>query len=295
VNAAGNAFSITNTGGSAIEGITNAVSSNGIRGIATVNGSNGVYGGTTASNGVGVRGESNSGTGIVAYGGSGIGLSASSLSGTGIHTSSTSGIALNVNGNLKIAGGNTNPGAGKVLTSDANGNASWQVAANTPKVAFKAYGIAGGQAVVSDQTIKKVHFGGEKYDLGNTYNLLTPGATPTNESSTFTVPVTGLYHFDFSLILSQDGTNQETERAYVHMVIERNGQRVEYVASYGTRAYDYVNILHADDAIMYQQSSTEHLLAGDKVYIEVYHNTGSSATFLFTEFAWFNGHLVMTL
>ena len=61
----------------------------------------------------------------------GIGVSGTSDDGIGGYFSSLSGLALQtgtggteINGALKITSGS--PGNGKVLTSDANGNATWQ-------------------------------------------------------------------------------------------------------------------------------------------------------------------------
>ena len=199
---ASSAFKITNSG-TAIEGITNGVSANGIRGIATVNGSNGVYGGSTSSTGVGVRGESNTGTGIIAYSGSGTGLSASSLSGTGIYTNSISGLALNVNGNLKIAGGNTNPSNGAVLTSDASGNAVWK----NNNIAFSVTGYPDPNytnvITIPANSTRTVHLTTEEFDYGNRYAVYV-GNSPAFGNSVFVASKTGLYHFDAAVGLESD-------------------------------------------------------------------------------------------
>ena len=82
---------------------------------------------------------------------------------------------VNVTGALTIQGGT--PGAGKVLTSDATGNASWQ---QSPQVGFSAYAS-------TPQTLTSgiVNFDSEEYDDGNNFS-----------SSTFTAPSAGVYHFD---------------------------------------------------------------------------------------------------
>ncbi|MFM2358355.1 MAG: hypothetical protein RLY16_348, partial [Bacteroidota bacterium] len=56
----------------------------------------------------------------------GFGVAGYSQSGTGIKASSDYGTAFEANGNLYLHGGNMQPGNGKVLTSDAFGNANWQ-------------------------------------------------------------------------------------------------------------------------------------------------------------------------
>ena len=272
VNAAGNAFSITNTGGSAIEGVTNAVSSNGIRGIATVNGSNGVYGGTTASNGVGVRGESNTGTGIIAYSGSGIGLSASSLSGTGIYTSSTSGLALNVNGNLKIAGGNTNPSNGAVLTSDASGNATWM----PHRIGFQAIGLNTSHDDLNTDTWYKIIFPNEAYDFANNFASYSGSAIPAPDgASTFTVPVTGVYHFESYLNLIVEGQTAEEVTASIRIRVYRNGNTfdIEEVPP----VEKYYNDYFEDTFVLFKISCDYLLVPGDKVSVELYHNNSDGA------------------
>ena len=60
---------------------------------------------------------------------------------------------------------NQSPAQGKVLTSDANGNATWQGA-----IAFKAVGIKfGGSAEYADNVEKKVPFRSIQYDMSNSF------------------------------------------------------------------------------------------------------------------------------
>ncbi|MCF0060528.1 hypothetical protein MUK70_14890 [Dyadobacter chenwenxiniae] len=127
---------------------------------------------------IGVRGSSESGTGV----------SGTSNYGIGVHASSTTGLALNVNGKLKIAGNGQAPGQGKLLTSDANGNASWQAPAIN-LIAFSETGIDGEGNINSTQglTPVKVNFGSVAYNLGGAYNGV---------ANVFTAPHNGIYHFD---------------------------------------------------------------------------------------------------
>lgn len=53
-------------------------------------------------------------------------IKAESESGTAVKATSPFGTALDVNGSVRITGGNTSPGNNKVLTSDASGNAIWK-------------------------------------------------------------------------------------------------------------------------------------------------------------------------
>lgn len=69
-------------------------------------------------------------------GGQGIGVEGAGNFGIGVLAKSFSGTALSVDGKMKIAGNGMTPGVGKVLTSDAAGNATWEGA-----VAFAAVGV----------------------------------------------------------------------------------------------------------------------------------------------------------
>ncbi|SKB51428.1 C1q-like domain-containing protein [Dyadobacter psychrophilus] len=127
---------------------------------------------------IGVRGSSETGTGV----------SGNSTNGVGVQATSANGLALNVNGKLKISGNGQAPGQGKLLTSDANGNASWQTPA-VNLIAFSEIGINGGGNINSTKglTLVKVNFGTLQYNLGGAYDVA---------SNNFTAPVNGIYHFD---------------------------------------------------------------------------------------------------
>lgn len=284
--------STTNNG---ILSTTSAVGFAGVRGEASVNGSNGLYGTNTSTNGVGVRGEaSGTGTGVIGYSTNGTGMSAGSIAGTGLYANSISGLALNVNGNVKIAGGNTTPGEGKVLTSDANGNATWQAAQTTPKIAFRAAGVADAigltNSIASSQFISpiysKVEFKAIGYDFGNGY---TPfNGTETGNTSTYVIPVRGLYHFDASInfvpALVFDYTDIE-----IAIMLVRDG-----TTSMLLRKGSYVSSL---DNTSVAVSGDVTLLAGDKVYVAVRQANISSLPSLMNDSYdqnFFNGHLVFS-
>ena len=93
-----------------------------------------------------------------------------------------------VAGSVKIADGTQ--GAGKLLTSDAAGNASWQTAASSN--AFRAYaGTATLIPSASGTTYTQVTFD------NMVYNQNPPGVFTGN---TFHAPTAGVYHFDISLL-----------------------------------------------------------------------------------------------
>ncbi|MCF2502656.1 complement C1q domain-containing protein [Dyadobacter sp. CY107] len=127
---------------------------------------------------IGVRGASDTGTGV----------SGTSTNGVGVSASSALGLALHVNGKLKIAGNGHSPAAGKILTSDANGNATWEKPA-VNMIAFSEVGISSGGTINSSggQGFVDVTFDNVAYNLGGSYN---------GQSNNFSVPSNGIYHFD---------------------------------------------------------------------------------------------------
>ncbi len=106
---------------------------------------------------------------------------------------------LEVIGNIKTDSFRMTTGAaaGKVLTSDANGNGSWQSPGSN--VAFKASKRTQQSFPVGISSTSIVIFSDEKFDYGNNYDPVT---------STFTAPSAGLYHFDITLssFLISDGS-----------------------------------------------------------------------------------------
>jgi hypothetical protein len=85
---------------------------------------------------------------------------------------------LDVNGSIKISGGS--PAAGKLLTSDANGLASWQAPASP--VNFKANAAIA--TSVPNNVITQLSFSNESFDNGNGYN---------NSGSIYFTPSSGVY------------------------------------------------------------------------------------------------------
>ena len=248
--------------GTAIEG--SSTSHIAIAGTSGGAGKSAIFGVSTSATGNGVQGYNATGTGILGASNTGIGVSAIS-----------NGTALNVNGNVKIAGGNTAPGTGKVLTSDANGNATWKGA-----VAFRASdGI--NQVVPNDMTLR-VLFTSESHDLGTDFDV---------PSSSFTVPEKGLYHFDVSIGWRHD--------LYTHasawLVRERNG--VMTTVAYTNNHFDYTYVWEHYDAPVVNRISTDLVLEpGDKIYVNVKQtNTDTEERTLTSYNCSFSGHLVTRL
>lgn len=145
--------------------------------------------------------------------GTGEAIRASSTTGTGVLAISTSGTALEVNGKIKIAGGNTNPTNGAVLNSDASGFATWKPS----RIGFAASTVPPQTTVVQNGlTITKVEFAVEDFDPGADFNSFT-GAVNSN-SSGFFAPVSGYYYFGAECYLSVD--NSQFVQGKIYLLIE---------------------------------------------------------------------------
>lgn len=248
-----------------ILGSSSGISSSALRGEATGAAGTGVYGNTTGATGYGVQGNATS---------SGTGVYGISVSGTALKGFSSSGYALDINGKVKIAGGNTSPSAGAVLTSDAQGNAVWK----NNKIAFRAEFAGAAAQDFANKVWQRVHFTTELYDYTGGYALHT-GSNPGLVTSSFTIPVSGLYHFDAGVQIS-DAVMLFTQ---FHLVIDRNGTLIY--------AWDEPNDnLSADGDFAWSQFSLDYQLqAGDRVYLEVYQWSDEWAK---VAKGFFNGHLV---
>ncbi|HRC33068.1 MAG TPA: hypothetical protein PK736_06460 [Bacteroidia bacterium] len=270
--------------GTAIEGITNAASYPAVEGWSTAaNGGKGVVG--IANNGtsaIGVEGNANAGIGVSGYSNTYRGVSGGSISGTALYGYSTSGYGLEVNGKIKISGGNTTPGAGKVLTSDASGNATWQApSATQPKVAFKA---AKATASIPHNQNTNINWTSELYDLSNNFDIVT---------KEFTVPVSGVYHFDASFYFHLSSLVYNLSEANITIQSNRNGT-ISYLSSHD----GVIKINTSYSQAISATSVDARLLAGDKVYVQVIQFNGGSLTA--TQAAatseavhYFSGHLVI--
>ena len=112
---------------------------------------------------------------------------------------------LDVRGGVKIMDGTQ--GAGKVLTSDGSGNASWQTpiigggGGSTPHVAFFAGNEAVANQLIPATTVQTVTF-------GNGFASFNDGGGYDPATSRFTPPVAGVYQVN--LTLNYQGTPGET-------------------------------------------------------------------------------------
>jgi C1q domain len=110
------------------------------------------------------------------------------------YTSNANAHAMKTYGALNFA--NIDEGAGKVLTSDASGNANWQY---QNQVAFAAYSTtqndgSDDEFFVDDSEANQYHtinFRYQDYDLGT--------GSYSNASNSFTAPFNGVYHFNATI------------------------------------------------------------------------------------------------
>jgi hypothetical protein len=273
-------FTVGNTGSlSTIFGSTQGSAAVALEGIATGTGGYGLAGHNSGNIGFGVAGEGIDNAAVSAT---------STGTGVALRGNSPAGYGLITNGNLKLGGSNMAPAANLVLTAiDADGNARWQestfekivFAMENPTSAYNSY--------ASNQT-SKVHFSFEAYDLGNDAQV-TPSFTPlTPAQSTFTVPVTGVYAFNFNLFIS---INTEVFCDYVgaEIKVNRSGNvstlytSEQYFSPSQNRGY------------VLRGACQKQLQAGDIIYLTFRQVNSSAATVSFlTNYGrtFFTGRLV---
>ncbi len=290
---AGNAIDATGTTGAGVYG-RSGVQASGLAGVVGLNthptGGYGVLGIAQATNSSGVYGSSNSGTGVTGYSNTKYGVKGSTISGTGLYGSSSTGYGLESVGKLKISGGNTNPAEGAVLTSiDEGGNAVWK----KRKVGFLVQNRNTNLDQFPAGVSTTVHLFNEAYDYGNNYSLYT-GSSPSFGNSVFTAPVAGLYHFDAGLRIV-NGSYHVIEAAQLKLSIIRSGVgKIEYVEGFSHAVY-YEDGSGINKSIVRARLSRDvKLIAGDLVFLELYHEQTLGNTILWgisTE-QYFSGHLV---
>ena len=272
-----------------IKGITSTTNSSlaAIYGLNSGTAGNGVMGVANFPTGYGVQGSSTTGTGVFGYSNDYTAISGSTINGTALYGNSNTGNALETNGKVKIAGGNTDPSAGAVLTSDASGNAVWK----TNRLAFKAMSYNDNYTSIASGQWKRLYFANEYYDLANNFTPYPAGTTPLSTSSTFAPPIDGVYHLESNVVMTipRDATAEST----IRFRIDRGGvvstlQDYPAVMPYQIDFFDY--------KYAYLKISGDFLLFnGDKIFVEVFQrsdNGGAGNLFNSVEY-YFAGHLAI--
>lgn len=166
----------------------------------------------------------------------------------------TNAVAAYFGGSVTIADGTQ--GAGRVLTSDAFGNAYWDTAGANPTIGFRAAG-SGSSSVASLSTVTRI-YGTTDFNDGNGYNATT---------GIFTAPSNGMYHFDYTEELSSASAYAN---GYMNMYLTVNGLTIHgsYTeATPPTQTGGYLTM---------KNSINTRLNAGDQIAIKFYNGTNTA-------------------
>ena len=234
-------------------------------GIAVQGLSDGGFGlqGVSKTN-VGVRGSSTSGPGVMAASETGNGVTASSTSGVGVSSTTSTGTAakfsapvgakaLEVAGSIKLTS-TTNPhGLGKVLTSDANGFATWQGA-----VAFRTSGVV---SDIPNQAQQIFVVNSQLQPVKVKFNQLNMNFGNGVSNSEFKAANDGIYHFNTSILWGEQVVVLPTEYVRVSIIRDDGFGNKEVLAT-STRT----NLTESQSM---QLTVDAYIFEGNKVYVEV--------------------------
>ncbi|MFT3980220.1 MAG: hypothetical protein QM687_07115 [Ferruginibacter sp.] len=175
------------------------------------------------------------------------------------------GSTVTIAGNLRISSGS--PGAGKLLSSDASGNAAWQLPTNYNS-GFAGYLISN-QSIPTATLVKILWL--ENYDDPAAY---------TPATGEFTAPGAGLYRFDVQV--QWQGGNSFTGNQPFYIDIYKNGIQASF-------SYDIL----AATALPFTQRTgyTLKLASGDKVDIRVRQSSGVTQAVTFSA-SFFTGYRI---
>ena len=165
-----------------------------------------------------------------------------------------------LNGTIRISDGTQ--AAGRVLTSNATGVASWQTPVSTPNVGISAKTLIGGTGSIPNTTLVPLRFSTVLYeDGGANYN---PG---TGE---YTITVAGVYTITGSILWNTFSAPGTTTLLYLTI----NGTfETESAANTGTGTFFSQNVTYS-----------KRLNAGDIVRFSAYQNSGATQNLTTTFF-----------
>lgn len=153
---------------------------------------------------------------------------------------------LDVEGSFKLADGTQ--GVGKVLTSDANGVASWTTLGATTNIGFSAK--TAGVTSIPSSSLTQLSFTSVDFNDG--------GGFSTNH---FTAPSAGVYHFDAQVEWNAFSSNN----GWTELVVYLNGTQYIESDSKAVTTQTYTsNVV----------STTIKLAAGDVVDVRAYQSSG---------------------
>jgi hypothetical protein len=169
--------------------------------------------------------------------------------------------ALHVAGTTRLVDGTQ--GANKVLSSDAQGNATWE---NSSKnTGFHAYSTAG-QTIGSTFSFVQVGFGAEDHDPGNNFS-----------GNAYTCPSAGFYHFEATVSWSSI-----VGVGYTFVAIYKNSQPIKYRMATAAATF------HSNDL-----SVSIPCLQGDQITVYVMQTSGTATTYApSSQYTYFSGYRV---
>ena len=224
----------------------------------------------TGNAGAGVLGQSINAYGVAGGTDDGIGVFGSSngTGNAGYFQALGTGKALYTNGPIQFE--NINAGAGKVLTSDAAGNATWQNG-NTPFVHFSSLG--GSNQVIPINTVTTINSWSNLQETG--------GANYNPATGEYTVPITGYY--SISTTITFNFTNLTNGNiSSVSILVDGVTARGAFSGSSIAGSFGSGITVNLE----------KKLNAGQKVRIDVYQETRSPSNTLFNLYTNFTINLL---
>ncbi len=185
------------------------------------------------------------------------------------YTSNVSGHAFKTYGALNFD--NIGHAAGKILTSDASGNATWNYQS---QVAFSV--TSDHSYYVGQNTYIKINYTAQDYDLGGNISLST---------DTFVAPYNGIYHFD-AAIKAEPGGILDWGGIYYGLSLWKNGVKLAETFS------------DIEVTVSVTFSKDVKLNAQDEIQMKIYWHDGYGLNAEYIPiyedhtYNYFNGHLV---